>query len=116
MIIRVRGRTDNGQKVNIIAHPELCSGELKCSILYRLNDIFLFKFPLYYFQNGKIQMSFKRHIISFKRHNFCFHFHSTLIVVISFLLNIGKEMPPSGFRCQHNMLFKRLIMSFFFST
>ena len=43
-------------------------------------------------------MSFKRYIISFKRHKVCFYFHSTLIVLISFLRNIGKEMSPPGFR------------------
>ena len=43
-------------------------------------------------------ISFKRHIISFKRDIFCFHFHFNFIVFISFLLNIGKEMSPPGFR------------------
>ena len=73
-------RTDDGQKVIIIAHPEHSSGEPEYDIVCRLNDIFLFKFPLYFFQNGKIKMSSKRHIISFKRHNLYFHFHSTFIV------------------------------------
>ena len=46
---RPDGRTD-GQKVIIIAHPEHSSGELKYDILCRLNDIFLFKFPLSFFR------------------------------------------------------------------
>ena len=60
--------------------------------------LFLFLFPFcflfvffLFFQNGKIK-------ISFKRHNFCFYFHSTFIVLISFLPNIGKEMSRPGFR------------------
>ena len=40
------------------------------------------------------QLVHKRYIISFKSHNFCFNFHSTLIALISFLLNIGKELSP----------------------
>ena len=46
---KLDGRADDGQKVITIAQPEHSSGELKHNICL-LNDIFLFKFPFYFFQ------------------------------------------------------------------
>ena len=54
------------------------------SILYRFNDL------LYRLNDNK----------SFNRDICCFDFRSNLLVSISFLINIGKEMSLPGFRTQ----------------
>ena len=71
------GRTDDGQNVITLAHPEHSSGELKYDMFFRLNDIILLKFPLYFSENGKIKMSLKTYFFfSFPFYFYCFDFFS----------------------------------------
>ena len=71
--------------------------ELVCSVCFSLT---LTPHPLGADRSVQ-QLVLKWYIISFKRHNFCFNFHSTFIALISYLLNIGKELSPPLFFQEH---------------